>query len=141
MTNTLIFVDLPVSDPIAAHEFYAELFGWEINERPRGEFHQIVPGEGLHLGIFNEVSQKPDPNPSPLPPRQGVAPRTYILVDDAPETYLDKAVALGAKELWRDQWWDEFGGWHAAFEDPWGNQIVMWENTGAREKRLGTGSA
>ena len=54
MTNKLIFVDLPSSDPIAAHKFYEELFGWTINERPRGLFHQIVPDEGLHLGIFDE---------------------------------------------------------------------------------------
>ncbi len=124
--NTLIFVDLPVSDLQAAHRFYAELFGWEIHPRPAGQFHQIVPADGLHLGLFNEATQHPDPRPADPAPRSGAAARTYILVDDVPERYLDQAVALGATELWRDQWWEEFGGHHAAFRDPWGNQIVMW---------------
>jgi predicted enzyme related to lactoylglutathione lyase len=124
--NTLIFVDLPTSDPQAAHDFYAELFGWTINPRPAGEFHQIVPGEGLHLGLFNERNQHPAPNPVAPVPRAGVAARTYILVDAPAEQYLEKAVALGATEVWREQWWPEFEGRHASFVDPWGNQIVMW---------------
>jgi len=141
MTNTLIFVDLPSPDPVATHQFYERLFGWTINERPRGSFHQIVPDEGLHLGIFDAASQPPDPTPARLsaePPR-GVHARTYILVDDAPDAYLDKALALGASEMWREQWWEEFGGWHSSFLDPWGNQIVMWENRDARNRRLGAG--
>ena len=57
MTNTLIFVDLPSPDVEASTEFYRELFGWTINPRPQGVFHQVVPGEGLHLGIFSETEQ------------------------------------------------------------------------------------
>ncbi len=135
--NTLVFVDLPCSDPVAAQAFYEQLFGWTINPRPAGEFHQIVPGEGLHLGLFNSETQPPDPAPKPQPPRQGVQPRTYILVDDAPQVYLDRAVALGATKLWDEGWWDEFNGYHASFLDPWGNQIVMWEAKDKREERLG----
>lgn len=140
MTNKLIFVDLPSSDPIAAHKFYEELFGWTINERPRGLFHQIVPDEGLHLGIFDELSQPPDPRLIRDPKRStGVHTRTYILVDDAPDVYLDRAVALGSTEQWREQWWEMFGGWHSSFIDPWGNQIVMWENRDSRNQRTQQG--
>jgi predicted enzyme related to lactoylglutathione lyase len=138
--NTLVFVDLPVSDPVAAQEFYEKLFGWTINPKPKGEFHQIVPGEGLHIGLFNSTTQPPDPDPKPQPARQGLQPRTYILVDDAPQAYLDRALALGATKLWDEGWWDEFSGYHASFVDPWGNQIVMWEAKGNREERLGSSS-
>jgi predicted enzyme related to lactoylglutathione lyase len=134
--NTLVFVDLPVDDPIAAQKFYEDLFGWTINPRPAGDFHQIVPGEGLHIGLFSTSTQTPDPNPSPAVARRGLQPRTYILVDDAPQAYLDKAVALGATALWGEAWWDEFNGYHAAFLDPWGNQIVVWEAKDKREERL-----
>ena len=137
MPNTLIFVDLPVADTRAAHDFYEQLFGWTINPRPEGEFHQIVPDEGLHLGLFSTERQFPDPSPKANPAPPGLHARTYILIDDAPDTYLEKAVSLGATKAWGEQWWGEFGGWHASFYDPWGNQIVMWENTGARSKRLG----
>ncbi len=135
--NTLVFVDLPVDDTVAAHRFYESLFGWTINPRPEGEFHQIVPGEGLHLGLFSTAKQTPDPAPKPPEPRRGLQPRTYILVDDAPQVYLDKAVALGATKLWDEGWWPEFNGYHAAFLDPWGNQIVMWEAKDKRDERLG----
>jgi len=128
MTNKLIFVDMPSSDPAATQRFYEQLFGWQINPRPEGEFHQIVPGDGLHLGIFNAQSQPPDPAPGSLAPRGGgVEPRVYILVDDTPTRYLDKAVALGATRLWDEHHWGEFNGYHASFRDPWGNQIVMWQ--------------
>lgn len=126
MPNTLIFVDLPVSDTEAAHRFYQELFGWEINPRPAGEFLQVVPGEGLHLGIFDDTKQTPDPDPQPQPARAGLAARTYILVENEPASYVEKAVELGATELWGEAWWPEFNGWHASFRDPWGNQIVLW---------------
>jgi predicted enzyme related to lactoylglutathione lyase len=134
--NTLVFVDLPVSDPVAAQTFYEQLFGWTINPRPLGDFHQIVPGEGLHLGLFNSEKQTPDPDPKPRPARAGLQPRTYILVDDAPQAYLDMAVELGATRLWDEGWWDEFNGYHASFVDPWGNQIVMWEAKDKRDERL-----
>lgn len=135
--NTLVFVDLPVSDTDAAQKFYGALFGWQINARHDGDFRQIVPGEGLHLGLFSDDKQIPDPAPSAPVARQGLQPRTYILVDDAPQTYLDKAVEFGATKLWDEGWWGEFNGWHAAFLDPWGNHIVVWEAKDNRDSRLG----
>jgi predicted enzyme related to lactoylglutathione lyase len=135
--NTLVFVDLPVDDTVAAQRFYEALFGWTINPRPEGEFHQIVPGEGLHIGLFSTAKQTPDPAPKAPPPRSGLQPRTYILVDDAPQVYLDKAVELGGTKLWDEGWWPEFNGYHAAFLDPWGNQLVMWEAKDKRDERLG----
>ena len=126
MPNTLVFVDFPTPDPAAAQRFYEEVFGWTIEPRPAGDFHRIVPGEGLHLGIFNSATQTPDPNPKAAPARAGLQPRTYILVEDEPDTYVDEAVKLGGTELWREAYWGEFDGWHASFLDPWGNQIVVW---------------
>jgi predicted enzyme related to lactoylglutathione lyase len=135
--NTLVFVDLPVSDTAAAQKFYADLFGWTINPRPEGVFHQIVPGEGLHLGLFSTDQQYPDPSPTPQPASSGLHTRTYILVDDAPQTYLERALRLGGTKAWDEGWWEEFNGFHASFVDPWGNQIVMWEPKDKREERLG----
>jgi predicted enzyme related to lactoylglutathione lyase len=126
VTNTLVFVDFPTPDIEQTTRFYEDLFGWQIEGRPQGDFHRIVPGEGLHMGLYAEHTQTPDPNPSPKDPRQGLQPRTYILVDDNPQTYLDKAVKLGATKLWDENYWGEFDGRHASFLDPWGNQIVMW---------------
>src|SRR6202020_874063 len=74
--NTLIFVDLASDDPAAAGKFYAEVFGWRDDERPRGVFHRMVPGGNfpnpdgsdseignLHLGIFDAANARPHPTP------------------------------------------------------------------------------
>ena len=125
--NTLVFVDFPSPDPAATAKFYHELFGWNVEGRPEGDFHRFVPGEGwLHMGTYNTATQTPDPNPKQLPPRQGLQPRTYIKVDDEPSVYLEKAERLGATILWGEGFWKEWGGWHGSFMDPWGNQICLW---------------
>jgi predicted enzyme related to lactoylglutathione lyase len=127
MPNTLVFVDFPSPDPEATQRFYEAVFGWQIEGHPQGDFHRIVPGEGLHLGIYNENTQTPNPTPDPSAKRNGgLMPRTYILVENAPDSYLDAVEQHGGTVLWREAYWGEFDGWHASFLDPWGNQIVMW---------------
>ena len=127
MANTLVFVDFPSPDPAATQHFYEEVFGWTVEGRPPGEFHRIVPGEGLHLGIYSERTQIPNPNPDPMLRRAGgLAARTYILVEKEPADYLPAVERLGGTVLWGEAYWEEFDGWHASFLDPWGNQIVMW---------------
>lgn len=127
MPNTLVFVDFPSPDPAATQRFYEAVFGWQIEGRPTGDFHRIVPGEGLHLGIYNERSQVPNPQPDPSLQRgRGLMPRTYILVENPPDSYLPAVEANGGTVLWREAYWGEFDGWHASFLDPHGNQIIMW---------------
>ena len=80
--NTLIFVDFPSDDPEATARFYEQVFGWEVEGRPAGVFHRIVPGDeflsdgepsgvgNLHMGIHNVANARPHPDPA------GVGPRT-----------------------------------------------------------------
>ena len=150
MTNTLIFVDLASEDPDAAGKFYAQVFGWENDARPKGEYHRMVPGGffkksdgtdseigNLHLGIFKAANARPHPEPAGVEPRglstEGRKPRIWVLIDDddTPERILDTAVKLGATELWRDHYWSEFNGYNHAFRDPWGNEILLWGKAGA----------
>jgi hypothetical protein len=150
MTNTLIFVDLASEDPSAAGKFYAEVFGWQNDARPEGEYHRMVPGGffkksdgtdseigNLHLGIFKAANARPHPEPEGVAPRDlstdGRKPRVWVLIgdDDTPERILDTAVKLGATELWRDHYWAEFNGYNHAFRDPWGNEILLWGKAGA----------
>ena len=145
MPNTLIFVDFPSADIEATAEFYRQVMGWEVEGRPAGIFHRIVPGgefpleDGtpsgvghLHLGIYSTAEPRPDPNPPSSPRASGAAasaaPRVYVLVDDRAEQnrILATAERLGATVLWRDRYWREFDGWHGSFRDPWGTQIILW---------------
>jgi len=146
--NTLIFVDFPSDDPVASAAFYQAVFGWEIEPRPAGVFHRVVPGQNfqlddgsqgptgnLHLGISNVVNQRPHPvadNGSVELNSGGGGPRIWILVsdDNDADEMLETAVANGATELWRHHFWAEFNGFSNAFEDPWGNQIVLWTKAG-----------
>ena len=149
MTNTLIFVDLASEDPDAAGNFYAEVFGWENDARPKGEYHRMVPGGffkksdgtdseigNLHLGIFKAANARPHPEPAGVEPRglstEGRKPRIWVLIgdDDSADRILGKAVELGAELLWRDHYWSEFNGYNHAFRDPWGNEIVLWGKAG-----------
>ncbi|MDH3752387.1 MAG: VOC family protein [Acidimicrobiia bacterium] len=147
--NTLIFVDFPSDDPEASAAFYEAVFGWEVEPRPAGVFHRIVPGQNfllddgsqsptgnLHMGIFNVANARPHPDPDGVEPRglctDGRAARVWILVsdDDSSDRIMDKAVELGATELWRNHYWAEFNGFNAAFRDPWGNDMVLWTKAG-----------
>jgi predicted enzyme related to lactoylglutathione lyase len=151
--HTLIFVDLASDDPAAAGKFYSEVFGWRDDDRPLGVYHRMVPGGNflkgdgteseignLHLGIFKADNARPHPNPDGVEPRTlsrgGRKPRVWILVsDDEPvDAILDRATARGAKLLWRDHYWATFNGYNHAFEDPWGNEIILWGKAGAEPK-------
>ena len=147
--HTLIFVDLASDDPAAAGRFYSEVFGWRDDARPAGLFHRMVPGGNfpnpdgseseignLHLGIFKAADARPHPDPAGVGPRElasgGRKARIWIMVgdDQSPEELLERAVARGATELWRNHYWKEFNGFNHAFSDPWGNEIILWVKGG-----------
>jgi predicted enzyme related to lactoylglutathione lyase len=148
MPNTLIFVDLPTPEPDATARFYREVFGWVVEGRPDGVFYRCVPGGyfpnddgsdsevgNLHLGIFATDLAPPDPATPPAQgtgPIGGPAPRVYILVgdEDSEDAILARAEEHGATVLWRNLYWKEFNGFHAAFRDPWGTEIILWSKGG-----------
>jgi len=148
--NTLIFVDFPSDDTVKAANFYANVFGWEVEGRPTGVFHRCVPGGhfplddgspspigNLHLGIYDVNNARPHPDPAGVEPRtlaqSGRGLRVWILVgdDDNEDAILDRAIKHGAKELWRHHYWAEFNGFNSAFLDPWGNTLVLWTKGGS----------
>jgi len=151
--NTLIFVDMPSSDPPATARFYAEVLGWDDDPRSRGNFHRMMPGGffpnrdgspsevgNLHVGIYDPANARPHPEPGGAPPRvastEGRKPRVWVLVGEGQSEadILDKAARRGAKVLWRDHYWSEFNGYNAAFRDPWGNEIILWTRAGPNPK-------
>jgi predicted enzyme related to lactoylglutathione lyase len=151
--NTLIFVDLASDDPAAAGKFYEEVFGWRNDERPFGIYHRMVPGGqfpnpdgsdsqigNLHLGIFKAENARPHPNPEGVEPRTlssgGRKPRIWILIGDGVDynDLLKRATDRGAKLLWKEHYWKEFNGFNHAFEDPWGNEIILWGKAGPEPK-------
>ena len=140
----------PGDDPEASGRFYADVFGWEVEGRPAGEFHRIVPG-----GHFPQPDGSPprsatctwasttSANARPHPDPGGVDPRTLSSQgrsarvgssssdDETEERILDKAEQPRGHELWRHHYWAEFNGFNGAFLDPWGNTLILWSKGGS----------
>jgi catechol 2,3-dioxygenase-like lactoylglutathione lyase family enzyme len=147
--NTLIFVDFPSDDTVAAADFYRKVFGWTVEGRPEGVFHRAVPGGyfplddgsdspvgNLHLGIYDVNNARPHPDPAGVEPRTlsggGRGLRVWILIgdDDTEDAILERAEANGAEILWRHHYWAEFNGFNGAFRDPWGTEVIAWGKGG-----------
>ena len=75
--DALSFVDFASSEPEASADFYAAVFGWEVEPRPAPVFHRSVPGQNfevdegsrgptgdLHMGISNAVNARPPTDPA-----------------------------------------------------------------------------
>jgi predicted enzyme related to lactoylglutathione lyase len=142
--HTLIFVDFPSDDVEACAAFYRDVFGWEVEGRPTGVFHRAVPGGffplpdgsdspigNLHLGFYDARNARPHPDPAGVEPRHlsrdGRTLRVWILLgdDETEDEVLRRAEKHGATVLWRHHYWKEFNGFNGAFEDPWGNTVVL----------------
>ena len=145
--NILVFVDYPTDDVDRAREFYSEVFGWSIEDRIAGLFNRIVPGQNfklddgsqgptgnLHMGIYNATNARPNPEPGATEPQKlghgSRSTRAWILVseDDSFDRILDAAERLGGTVVFRNHFWNEFGGGSASFIDPWGNQFMLWQH-------------
>src|SRR5215207_3217995 len=147
--HTLIFVDFPSDDVEACAAFYHDVFGWEVEGRPTGVFHRAVPGGffplpdgsespigNLRLGFYDVRNARPRPDPDGTDPRHlsrdGRTMRVWILLgdDETEDEVLDRAEKHGARILWRHHYWKEFNGFNGAFEDRWGNTVVLWGKGG-----------
>jgi hypothetical protein len=147
--NTLIFVDLPTDDPVAAARFYEAVLGWADDARSTPLFHRLIPGGcfpnpdgsesqvgNLQVGAYKAANARPHPDPEGAPPRyiaaDGRRPRVWVLVGEGQSEaeILDKAVRHGARIVWRDHYWKEFNGYNSCFRDPWHNEIVLWTRAG-----------
>lgn len=107
-------IDIPVADTARAKAFYAELFGWQINEIPGFEGYPMwhapngISGGGL------------------APRGEGFTqPRSYVEVDSI-DAVLAQAEAAGGTVTMPRTPIDETS-WFAAFDDPDGNQIGLYE--------------
>ena len=67
-------------------EFYGSLFGWKMQETPG--FPYALVDTGVKMGINGGIGQ--------VDPDKPAWSTFYVQVED-PQTYLDKAVSLGAK--------------------------------------------
>lgn len=109
-------IDIPVTDLAQGQAFYADLFGWQISERPGFEGYPMwqapnqISGGGLTLR------------------EEGLTqPLAYVEVDSIDDV-LAKAEANGATVVLPKTQIDSTS-WFASFTDPDGNQIGLYEGS------------
>ena len=111
-------IDIPVSDPARASDFYGALFGWDIQEIPGYEGYPMWQAP-------NKISG------GGLAPRgDGLeAPRSYVEVDSIDEALARAAERGGRTLLPRSE--IDATSWYAVLEDPDGNPIGLYESQAA----------
>src|SRR5258706_15989557 len=107
-----------------------------MEPHPGGIFHLLKPGGArqpgtpyTNMGVYSLAEPRPDERTDAAGDlRDRTRPRVYIGNPSRAEQnrILDEAESRGATVLWRDRYWAEFEGFHGAFRDPWGNEIVLW---------------
>jgi hypothetical protein len=114
MSNyAVVHIEFSANDLGSAGKFYADLFGWKIEQIPEMNYATFDPQEGPGGG-FNPVS---DTNPV------GTV-LVYVGTDDIEGT-LARVESLGGKIVSPKMEIPETG-WFALFTDPTGNQIGLY---------------
>jgi hypothetical protein len=126
MANPFVYVELQTPDLGRAKEFYASLFGWQIEDvgtSPRQPYAMIRPGAGTGGGIMQQ--------PASDGPSQWTA---YVSVDDI-RAATEQARALGADVLTEPTEMKNTG-WLAIIRDPAGAVLGLWQDNPVRSDDL-----
>jgi predicted enzyme related to lactoylglutathione lyase len=116
MGNPVVHWELMSRDPAKVSDFYAKIFGWNIQHRPEMNYRIVdTEGDGINGGIL-----KPD-KPEPWPGNM----LFYIAVDDL-AAFRKKVVAAGGKIHVEEQKVPGMGKF-SLFTDPEGRMMGLWK--------------
>src|SRR4030066_907757 len=113
--HPIVHIEISAKDREAASKFYADLFGWEVEQMPEMNYATFETGGGPGGG-FSPIGEN-NPVGSVI---------VYVDTDDI-EASLDKAVQLGGKVIVPETPIPDMG-WFAIFEDPTGNRIGLYKD-------------
>ncbi len=111
--HPIVHIEISTNDLVATGKYYADLFGWKVEQMPEANYATFAD-DGGPGGGFNPVS---DTNPA------GTI-LVYVSTDDI-EATLAKAVSLGGKVLVKKTEIPNMG-WFGVFQDPDGNSIGLY---------------
>ena len=112
-THDIVHIEIPAADIKSGGKFYADLFGWKLEEFPEMDYVTFEPGEGPGGG-FNKLSD--DVKPGDV--------MVYVSTDDI-EATLTKIESLGGKTVVPKTEIPQTG-WFAWFTDPTGNTMALY---------------
>ena len=114
MTNhSIVHIEFPAQDPVAAGRFYKDLLGWDMEEMPEMDYVTFQSGENQGGGFPRIDGEMYKPGDVIV----------YIETDDIDAT-LDCVESLGGKTLVPKSEIPGFG-WFAHFADPSGNRVGL----------------
>jgi predicted enzyme related to lactoylglutathione lyase len=116
MGNPVVHWEFMSKDPAKVSDFYAKIFGWNIQHRPEMNYRIVdTEGGGINGGIV-----KPD-KPEPWPGNM----LFYIAVDDL-AAFRRKVAAAGGKIHVEEQKVPGMGKF-SLFTDPEGRMMGLWK--------------
>ena len=110
----ICYLEIPANRAEDSARFYSEIFGWKVRERGDGNL-AFDDTAGVSGTWVKEADRTPDERT-----------RTYIMVDDIPES-LQRIAAAGGKVLTPRTTIGQGMGAFAAFTDPVGNEFGLYE--------------
>jgi hypothetical protein len=110
--HEIVHIEIPAKDPKAGSKFYADLFGWKLEEFPDMDYITFEVEEGPGGG-FPKVDDQVKPGDVTV----------YVSTDDIEET-LAKIESLGGKTVVPKTEIPQTG-WFALFTDPTGNTMAL----------------
>ena len=121
MANPFVHVELHTRDLPTARKFYADLFGWKLQDMPMpgggGTYTMIDVGEGVGGGMMSD----PEVPPNWL---------AYVSVDDV-RAKTAQAKSLGATVLQDVMKVGEYGTM-SVLRDPTGAVVALWQSAGGK---------
>ena len=120
--GTFCWVGLATSDPAAAEQFYAGLFGWEAERFSAGEAGTYTMLRRTAHDVAILYRQQPEARAAGAPPHW----TSYISVEDADATAA-RAGELGGAAVFREPFDVLDAGRVAAISDPTGAIVSLWQ--------------
>ncbi|MBS1271746.1 MAG: hypothetical protein MAGBODY4_00878 [Candidatus Marinimicrobia bacterium] len=108
------FIEIPTTDIKKSHQFYEQVFHWEVEDMTSMDYTTFTPEDGPSGG-FRQVGS--------IPEEPGVI--AYIMVEDI-EEMLD-VIAQHGGEIIKEKEKVADMGWEAHFADPCGVKLAIWQ--------------
>jgi predicted enzyme related to lactoylglutathione lyase len=124
--HPIVHVEIPAVNPKASSQFYADVFGWQIN--PGMPEYPMFNVEGGPAGGFTQITYGSEAGPYPRLPGQVLI---YLQTDDIDANLTEIEAHGGKTVLPRTE--IQGIGWWGVFADPSGTQIGLF-TPGPREE-------
>ena len=111
--RNVVHIEIPAVDFVKAGRFYADLFGWKIQQMPEMKYATWDAGDGS-AGGFNLIGDEFKPGEVLI----------YVNSEDI-DADLQQAVKLGGKIVQPKKEISGMG-WYGIFKDPTGNRIALY---------------